>query len=292
MRDSIRKKIALALACASGLGGKTLAINKNQSQNEKPLVTFSGQINKSSNKGGLNWVKNHWPLVVGGSLMAALVTVLTVVSVKYLGKNNESQELNNKKNKNQKKSNNLSKLNNGENNDKDIKIFENKTKKEEIQGKTFYELLQAEANKIKEKYNGAKELLDVLYAFLRELSQVKLNSETKTISPRLWKLNANKNKTTAEKFDTKHIFELLDFLSGKQRILDPEKDFDVKFKKGTVNYDAQLSIVVNHTNAQDEYDYQFINVTKSYVSDQISISYSPNYKGNDVFKFEYPFKNA
>ena len=292
MKNSF-KKIAFALACASGLGGKTLAMKKNQSQNAKPPVTVSKQINENSNKGVLSWVKNHkWQLGVGGSLTAALATVLTVLGVKYLGKNDEAQDLNNQKDKGPKQNNNSSKLNNDEKNDENIKNFENKTRKEEIQGKTFYELLKVETDKIKEKYY-AKELSDALYAFFKELNQTKyVDNINKKISPVLWELNVNKNKTEMEKFDTKHIFELLDFLSGKQKISNPDNDFHFEFKKDCQDSAAVLAITVNHTDAKDGYEYQLINVKKAYVNEQISIEYSPDYQKEDVFKFEYPFENT
>ena len=305
MKNSF-KKIAFALACVSGLGGKTLAMKKNQSQNAKPPVTVSKQINENSNKGVLSWVKNHkWQLGVGGSLTAALATVLTVLGVKYLGKNDEAQDLNNQKDKGPKQNNNSSKLNNDEKNDENIKNFENKTRKEEIQGKTFYELLKAKADEDKIKgNNAAKELLDALYAFLDKLGNLEyVNTKGKNIPPLFFeqfnmagiliddKIITDKN-SSIEAYDEKHIFELLDFLSGKQKISNPDNDFYFEFKKDGQDSAAALTITVNHTDAKDDYEYQFINVKKSYVHGQISIEYSPDYNKGIVFKFNYPFETV
>ena len=91
MKRFSRRKIALVLACASILGGKTQAMNKPQSQ--KTVAAVGGATTKNSSKGFVNWVKNHKLGVgVGGALTAATAVTLTILGVKYLGKKESDGE--------------------------------------------------------------------------------------------------------------------------------------------------------------------------------------------------------
>jgi hypothetical protein len=91
MKRFSRRKIALVLACASVLGGKTQAMNKPQSQ--KTIAAVGEATTKNSSKGFVNWVKNHKLGVgVGGALTAATAVTLTILGVKYLGKKESDGE--------------------------------------------------------------------------------------------------------------------------------------------------------------------------------------------------------
>ena len=58
-----RKKIVFLLACASVLGGKTQAANKNNAQSPKTVSEVGRWSDKNLNKGLISWVKNHkWQL--------------------------------------------------------------------------------------------------------------------------------------------------------------------------------------------------------------------------------------
>ena len=84
-----KKKLALALACASILSGKTQAIKESQSR--ETLAAVGGAAGKESSKGFVNWVKNHKLVVgIGGALTAATAVILTILGVKYLGKKDSS----------------------------------------------------------------------------------------------------------------------------------------------------------------------------------------------------------
>ena len=109
MKKFVRKKIAFLLACASILSCKTQARNKNEPQIQQTLAAVGGASDKNSNKGLINWVKNHkWQLVLGSALTVAAVTVFTILGVKYSGRkknisnpndndNNGDSSINNKK---------------------------------------------------------------------------------------------------------------------------------------------------------------------------------------------------
>ena len=88
MKKFSRRKIALALACASILGGRTQAMNKPQSRQTVAAVA-GGATDKNSNKGFANWAKNHkWKLAVGIGVpvVAATASILAFLGVKYWGK--------------------------------------------------------------------------------------------------------------------------------------------------------------------------------------------------------------
>ena len=73
MKKFGRKKIAIALACASILGGKSPTTLYPQT------VEAAGRSVESSSKGFVNWVKNHkWPVIGGAS---AFVTAAIVSAV-------------------------------------------------------------------------------------------------------------------------------------------------------------------------------------------------------------------
>ena len=75
MKKFSRRKIALALACASILGGRTQAMNKPQSR--QTVAAVGGATDKNSNKGFANWAKNHkWQLAVGIGVPVAAASIL------------------------------------------------------------------------------------------------------------------------------------------------------------------------------------------------------------------------
>ena len=99
MKKFRRKKLAFALACASILGGKSQAMDKNKPQSRQTLAAVGGVADKKSSKGFVNWVKNHkWQLAVGGTLTAAAAVTLTILGVKYWGKKDSGGEPNKKPN--------------------------------------------------------------------------------------------------------------------------------------------------------------------------------------------------
>ena len=84
MKKFGRKKIAIALACTSILGGKSSTTLYPQT------VEAAGRSVESSSKGFVNWVKNHkWPVIGGASAITAVAIVSTVLGVKYLGKKDQ-----------------------------------------------------------------------------------------------------------------------------------------------------------------------------------------------------------
>ena len=84
MKKFCRKKIAIALACSSILGGKSSTTLYPQT------VEAAGRSVESSSKGFVNWVKNHkWPVIGGALAIATVAVVTTVLGVKYLGKKDQ-----------------------------------------------------------------------------------------------------------------------------------------------------------------------------------------------------------
>ena len=128
MKKFSRRKIALALACASIFGGRTQAMNKPQSQ--KTVAAVGGATDKNSNKGFANWAKDHkWQLAVGIGVpvVAATASILAFLGVKYWGKKDNDGDPNKKPNINNPDVNNeIQKIedngNDGENNPKKIQI--------------------------------------------------------------------------------------------------------------------------------------------------------------------------
>ena len=99
MKKFRRKKLAFALACASILGGKSQAMDKNKPQSNQTLAAVGGVADKKSSQGFVNWVKNHkWQLTVGGTLTVAAAVTLTVLGVKYWGKKDSGGDPNEKGN--------------------------------------------------------------------------------------------------------------------------------------------------------------------------------------------------
>ena len=84
MKKFCRKKIAIALACSSILGGKSSTTLYPQT------VEAAGRSVESSSKGLVNWVKNHkWPVIGGASAFVTAAIVSAVLGVKYLGKKDQ-----------------------------------------------------------------------------------------------------------------------------------------------------------------------------------------------------------
>lgn len=99
MKKFGKNKVALFLACASILGGKAQAMNKNKPQSNQTLAAVGGVADKKSSQGFVNWVKNHkWQLTVGGTLTVAAAVTLTVLGVKYWGKKDSGGDPNEKGN--------------------------------------------------------------------------------------------------------------------------------------------------------------------------------------------------
>ncbi len=120
MKKFSRRKIALALACASILGGRTQAMNKPQSQ--KTVAAVGGATDKNSNKGFANWAKNHkWKLAVGIGVpvVAATASILAFLGVKYWGKKDNDGDPNKKPNINNPDVNNPNKSQQTENKSND-----------------------------------------------------------------------------------------------------------------------------------------------------------------------------
>ncbi len=83
MKKFGRKKIAIALACASILGGKSPTTLYPQT------VEAAGRSVESSSKGFVNWVKNHkWP-VIGGASAFVTAAIVSAVLVNTLGKKDQ-----------------------------------------------------------------------------------------------------------------------------------------------------------------------------------------------------------
>lgn len=86
MKKFRRKKLAFALACASILGGKTQAMDKNKHQSRQTLAAAGGVTSKNSNNRFVDWAKNHKLVVGAGLLIPTLLTASIVLGVKYGGK--------------------------------------------------------------------------------------------------------------------------------------------------------------------------------------------------------------
>ena len=120
MKKFSRRKIALALACASILGGRTQAMNKPQSR--QTVAAVGGATDKNSNKGFANWAKNHkWKLAVGIGVpvVAATASILAFLGVKYWGKKDNDGDPNKKPNINNPDVNNPNKSQQTENKSND-----------------------------------------------------------------------------------------------------------------------------------------------------------------------------
>ena len=80
MKKFNRKKIAFLLACASILSSKARARNENEPQSPQTVAAVGGAATKNSNKGLINWVKNHkWQLGVGSTLTVVAVVLYTIL---------------------------------------------------------------------------------------------------------------------------------------------------------------------------------------------------------------------
>lgn len=76
MKKFSRKKMALALACASVFGGRTQAMNKNMSQSQKTIAAVGGRLIKIQTKDlliGLKITNGNWQLVLGCQLLLQLL---------------------------------------------------------------------------------------------------------------------------------------------------------------------------------------------------------------------------
>ena len=118
MKKFSRRKIALALACASIFGGKTQAMKKPQSR--QTVAAVGGATDKNSNKGFANWAKNHkWQLAVGIGVPVAAASILAFLGVKYWGKKDNDGDPNKKPNINNPNINNPNKSQQTENKSND-----------------------------------------------------------------------------------------------------------------------------------------------------------------------------
>ena len=83
-----KNKIALFLAFASVLSGKTQAMNEPKSHQTLAAV---GAASKNQNGGFVNWVKNHKWQLVAGTLTTATVVTLAALGIKYLIPKNKEE---------------------------------------------------------------------------------------------------------------------------------------------------------------------------------------------------------
>ena len=166
MKKFCRKKIAIALACSSILGGKSSTTLYPQT------VEAAGRSVESSSKGLVNWVKNHkWPVIGGALAIATVAVVTTVLGVKYLGKKDQKNPDEHEE-KVDEKGNNKQNQVPGENKEADVKKDGGKKKFFE-KNKEIIDLgvqngeFMVEANKkefgdgllkLKNKFNNAEEL--------------------------------------------------------------------------------------------------------------------------------------
>ncbi len=126
MKKFSRRKMALALACASIFGGKTQAMKEPQSRQN--VVAVGRATDKNSNKRFANRAKDHkWQLAVGIGVPVAAASILAFLGVKYWGKKDNDGDPNKKPNINNPDVNNeIQKIedngNDGENNPKKIQI--------------------------------------------------------------------------------------------------------------------------------------------------------------------------
>ena len=81
-------EIALFLAFASVLSGKTQAMNEPKSHQTLAAV---GAASKNQNGGFVNWVKNHKWQLVAGTLTTATVVTLAALGIKYLIPKNKEE---------------------------------------------------------------------------------------------------------------------------------------------------------------------------------------------------------
>ena len=97
MKKFSRRKMALALACASIFGGKTQAMKEPQSRQN--VVAVGRATDKNSNKRFANRAKDHkWQLAVGIGVPVAAASILAFLGVKYWGKKDNDGDPNKKPN--------------------------------------------------------------------------------------------------------------------------------------------------------------------------------------------------
>lgn len=84
-----KNKIALFLAFASVLSGKTQAMNEPKSH--QTLAAVGRVASKNQNGGFVNWVKNHKWQLVAGTLTTATVVTLAALGIKYLIPKNKEE---------------------------------------------------------------------------------------------------------------------------------------------------------------------------------------------------------
>lgn len=84
-----KRKIAATLAFASIFGGKASAAQTNKIPQSSMAASRSISKNRETNKGFINWVKNHkLPLAIGGgAIVIAAAATATFFGVKHSGKN-------------------------------------------------------------------------------------------------------------------------------------------------------------------------------------------------------------
>jgi hypothetical protein len=144
MKKFSRRKMALALACASIFGGKTQAMKEPQSRQN--VVAVGRATDKNSNKRFANRAKDHkWQLAVGIGVPVAAASILAFLGVKYWGKKDNDGDPNKKPNINNPNINNPNKNQQTENKSNDE---ENNPEKDPI--KVLNDINQAQVNPKKE----------------------------------------------------------------------------------------------------------------------------------------------
>ena len=270
MKKFSRRKIALALACASIFGGKTQAMKNPQSR--QTVAAVGGATDKNSNKGFANWAKNHkWKLAVGIGVpvVAATASILAFLGVKYWGKKDNDGDPNKKPNINNPDVNNPNKSqqtenksNDGENNPKKIQIevpkvdiiqnhpqFSLATNKEEI--KQDQNLINTDSIPVVQKVEPEeKSIIEKNIAKIKRESDKNIANETfELFFDKVKSIRRNKDKlfdnmvTKVSKFDIKKN-------KFREMLLSEADDYDPEEYVGVLNNNGVQRVikqVVNNT---------------------------------------------
>lgn len=233
-----KNKIALFLAFASVLSGKTQAMNEPKSH--QILAAVGGAASKNQNGGFVNWVKNHKWQLVAGTLTTATVVTLAALGIKYLIPKNKEEPKKEEPKKEEPKEEELKKV---ELKKKEPKKEELKEEEHEPKEKTKEELKKEELKKEEPKKEEAKkeepkkedsqevDAVDYILCKANEKIERYISHELNDIGEEFieaHKLQAQKvlkmiksyfNKIRENNYQcTNHIGELIDYFNGTKKM--------------------------------------------------------------------------
>ena len=203
-----KNKIALFLAFASVLSGKTQAMNEPKSHQTLAAV---GAASKNQNGGFVNWVKNHKWQLVAGTLTTATVVTLAALGIKYLiPKNKEEPKKEPKKEELKEEEHEPKEKTKKKEEPKKEEAKKEEPKKEDSQEVDAVDYILCKANEKIERYIS-HELNDIGEEFI-EAHKLQAQKVLKMIKSYFNKIRENNYQCT------NHIGELIDYFNGTKKM--------------------------------------------------------------------------